>query len=213
VHNFKKSLIAFSGLLAMITIIAAITPFRGYSQNTQEATAAAQDVRVVNTPALPVPTKIINAPHTPVPTKIVNAANAPVQTRDVDGPKAGNIVTLYANSETGYDFRRVFSNGTSAASEFVVPANQVLIVTDVVWEIVGANSGNGTTINLAVQGAGGAAHIVHVSHLTGDNSFGVTSTENLKTGFAAAAGAKIGMSIGGIGPSDVILHGYLIPAS
>lgn len=212
-YNFKKSCIAFFGLLAMITVVAAVTPFKGYSQNAQEATAAAQDVRVVNTSALPVPTKIINAPNSPVPTKIVNAANAPVQTRDVDTAKASNIVTLHANSGTSYDFRRVFPNGSAAATEFIVPANQVLIVTDVVWEINGANSGNGTTINLAVQGAGGAAHIVHVSHLTGDGSFGVASTESLKTGFAAAAGAKIGMSIAGIGPSDVILHGYLVPAS
>jgi hypothetical protein len=200
-YNFKKSFISFFGLLAMIVAVAALTPFKGYSQDSPEAPAAVQDVRVVNTPALPVPTRIINAP------------NAPAHTRDVDALKASNIVTLYASSATGYDFRRVFLNGTRAADEFVVPANQVLIVTDVVWEVTGANSGNGTTIDIAVRGASGAAHIVHVSHLTGDSSFGVTSSETMKTGFAAAPGAKVVLGLAGIGPSDVILHGYLVPTS
>jgi hypothetical protein len=200
-HNFKKSFVSFLGLLAMIVAVAALTPYKGYSQDSPESPAAVQDVRVVNTTALPVPTRIINAP------------NAPAHTRDVDTPKGNNIVTLYANSGTGYDFRRVFGNGARAATEFVVPANQVLIVTDVVWELTGANSGNGTTIDIAVRGASGAAHIVHVSHLTGDASFGVTSTESMKTGFAAAPGAKIILGLAGIGPSDVILHGYLVPAS
>lgn len=224
-YNFKKSLIAFLGLMAMIVAVSAVTPFKGYSQNSPEAVAASQDVRVINTPALPVPARIVNAPNAPVPTKVVNAANAPVQTkivnaanapahmRDVDGPKASNLVTLYASAQTNYDFRRVFSNGTRSSAEFVVPENQVLIVTDVVWEITGANSGNGTTIELAVRGAGGAAHTVYVSHLTGDNSFSVASSESMKTGFAAAAGAKVALGLAGIGPSEVILHGYLVPAS
>ena len=200
-YNFKRSLISLAGLLVLIGITAAITPFKGYSQNGPQAVTAVQDVRVVN------------APNSPVPTKIINSTTAPVPVRDNDAPRANNMVTLYASNQTGYDFRRVLSNGTRANSEFVVPPNRVLIVTDVIWDLNQPNNSTGTTIHLGVRGAGGAAHVVHVSHLTGDGSGGISSTESLKTGFAAAAGATIGMSIAGLGPSNVILHGYLVPAN
>ncbi|MGB7923058.1 MAG: hypothetical protein WCF57_07425 [Pyrinomonadaceae bacterium] len=200
-YDFKRSLSTLIGLLVLIGVVAVLTPFKGYSQPSLKAAAVVQDVRIVNQPNAPVPAKIVNTPTTPV------------QTRDVDAPKASNIVTLYASAQTSNDFRRVASNGALSAAEFVVPANRVLVVTDVVWRLAGPTSPAGSTISLAVIGAGGAAHIVHVTHLRGDDSGDASLTESMKTGFAAAEGAKVSMTIAGIAPKEMILHGYLAPAN
>lgn len=53
-YNFKNSLITLGGLLALVGVIAAVTPFKGYSQQNAEATTAVSDVKVVNPANAPV---------------------------------------------------------------------------------------------------------------------------------------------------------------
>ena len=87
-YNFKRSLIALLGLIALTGVIGVFTPFKGYSQQSPEAVTAAQDVRVVNPATAPVQTKIVNGTAAPVPVtgtiKLGNLASSPANVRSVE---------------------------------------------------------------------------------------------------------------------------------
>ena len=194
-YNFKRSLIALLGLIALVGVIGIFTPFKGYGQQSPEAVAAVQDVQVVN------------------------ATTTPVPTRDVDAARATNIITLYfAGSATGNVFRRVLSNGVMGANEFVVPAGQALVVTDVEWVHLcgGCTGGSGDKITLELFGASGAHRLVYSSVASFTSNGQAGASESMETGFAVAEGGHIAL-----GPSfssgttnlTVFLHGYLVPAS
>lgn len=53
-YNFKNSLITLAGLLVLVGVIAAVTPFKGYGQQGTEAVTATSDVKVVNPANAPV---------------------------------------------------------------------------------------------------------------------------------------------------------------
>jgi hypothetical protein len=194
-YKFKNSLLTLAGLLALIGVVAAITPFTGYGQQGPEAVADVQDVQVVN------------------------ATTSPVPTRDVDAARAGNIITLYfAGSATGNVFRRVFSTGVLGANEFVVPADQALVVTDVEWVRVcgGCTGGSNSKITLEVFGADGAHRPVYSSIAPFGSNGQAGASESMETGFAIAEGGHIAFGPGfssGSTSLTAFLHGYLVPAS
>jgi hypothetical protein len=188
-YNFKRSLMALFGLLALIGVVAAITPFKGYGQQSPEAPAAVQDVRVVN------------------------ATTTPVPTRNVDARRASDIVTLLS---TNIGFRRVSANGVLAGAEFVVPADQVLIVTDVEWTSSCNNCTGSFILTLEVNGASGAHRAVYTSYTLRASDGRAGSSESMETGFAVAEGGRITVAptISNASTTSVIyLHGYLVPAS
>ena len=211
-YNFKRSLFALLGLLLLVCVVAAITPFKGYGQESPDAATVSQDVRVVNSTANPVPTKIVNGITAPVPAKIVNASSAPVQIRDVDGARASNIVTLFSSGDV---FRKELPDGTFSSNEYAVPVGQVLIVTDVEWSVFRSPAYSDTGVTLRLYISGHASIPIYTSHLFVDSNNQGASSESMETGFTVAHGAKI--QISGLGGhfyiDSVILHGYLVPAS
>ena len=136
-YNFKRSLIALAGLLTLIGVVAAITPFTGYGQQSPEAVAATQDVRVVNPATAPVQTKIVNGTTTPIPAKIVNGSSAPVP---VTGTvKLGNLTSSPANvrnvetigqrvHQLLYETIPNGENGSTLTAFYQVPAGKRLVV-------------------------------------------------------------------------------------
>lgn len=195
VYKFKTSLLALAGLLALVGVVAAITPFTGYGQQSPEAATAVQDVQVVN------------------------ATTTPVPTRDVDAARATSIITLYfAGTATGNVFRRVLSNGVMGANEFVVPAGQALVVTDVEWvHLCGScTGGSGDKITLELFGASGAHRLVYLSVAPFTSNGQAGASESMETGFAVAEGGHIALGpsfSNGSSSLTVFLHGYLVPAS
>ena len=188
--KFKNSLITLAGLLVLISIVAAITPFKGYGKPSPEAVQAAQDVNVVNTAA------------------------APALTRNVDAVSASDIVTLMI---TNTGFRRVTANGVLAASQFIVPDNQVLIITDVEWfRICGGCTGGGDRITLEVFGPTNTHRFVYSSVAMYSSNGQVGASESMETGFAVAAGGHVALGPGfsnGSNTLSVFLHGYLVAAN
>ena len=194
-YNFRKSLISLIGLLGLIGVIAVLTPFKGYGHRSPEPIQTVQDVRVVNTTATPVPTL------------------------DVGARQASDIVTLlFAGSGTANVFKRALATGTLSGVEFVVPANQVLVVTDVEWIRLCSNctAGSIDKITLEIFGANGAHRLVYSSVAPVGSNGQTGASESMETGFAVAEGGRIN-----IGPSfssgtgsnlTVFLHGYLVPA-
>jgi hypothetical protein len=148
-YKFKKSLIAFAGLFALLGVIALITPRTGVSQNPNTANPAPKasptptDVNVVNTPTVNVgsmPTvngtvNIANTPSDPVPvaaptpqtvlafteTKSLSLASAVFGPYDVSSFRDVRLsFAVDGNNCTGGVFYRLFlSNGTTA---FVSPS-------------------------------------------------------------------------------------------
>lgn len=194
-YNFKKSLTTLAGVLVLLAVAAAVTPFTGHGQGGNNIeTTATSDVRVVNTSAAP------------VMTRVVNPTSAPVPTRDVDRPRAGNIVTLDCTTSLCY---RLLPTGVKSASQFVVPAGQALVLTDVEW--VTECNGCGYVSGLLQVRIGDT--IVYTSFVTlNGNGFGGTS-ESMKTGVAVAAGKSLRLTTYYSYPKSTLLHGYLTPAT
>jgi hypothetical protein len=211
VYNFKRSFIALLGLLALIGTVAALTPFTGHGQQSSEAVADVQDVRVLNTTGNPVQSRIVNGLGAPVPARIVNGANSPVQTRDVDAARASNIVTLFSS---GGIFQRVSTDGVLIQSEFTVPAGQVLVVTDV--ECLGVRSPDSTnnSVSISLGLVNGTVPIYTTRLLIDDDDLGAAN-DSMDTGFAVVAGKQLEVteSESDFFIFNVILHGYLVPAS
>ena len=212
-YNFKRSFTALLGLLLLVGVVAAITPFKARGQQSPEAVTAIQDVRVVNPATNPVQTKIVNGTAAPIPTKIVNASNAPVLTRDIDEARAANNVTL-AYENYSYVFKRVTSTGVHSDSEFVVPAGQTLIVTDAEWSESACSGCSGTTtyMSLEISPSDGNA-VVYESHALFNDNGHAFSTDSMRTGFAVASGKTIHAYAGVNRLISCFLHGYLVPAS
>ena len=185
-RNFKKSMVTLLGLIALIGAVAAITPFKGYGQQSPDAVAAVQDVRVVNTGAAPVPV------------------------RDVDAPRANEIITL---QYTGGSFKRRLSSGELGVNEFVVPANRVLIVTDVEWTVQ-CNGCASIQLELYITPGSGQYGYVYVSYLKVDDvNYRSGTTDHMETGFAVAAGNRIRPFLSSSGLSRLFLHGYFVSAT
>jgi hypothetical protein len=196
-YNFKRSLIGLVGLLLLVGVVALVTPFKGYGhESAPAASVQVQDVRVVN------------------------AITTPVPTRDVDARKASDIVTLlFAGSATANVFKRAQATGVLSPSEFIVPADQVLVITDVEWTRLCSNctAGSNDKITLEVFGANGAHRLVFASVAPVGSNSQAGASESMETGFAVAEGGHVA-----IGPSfssgsgsnlTVFLHGYLIPSN
>ena len=198
-YNFRKSLKTLVGLLVLMAVIAAVTPFTGHSQDAEIEPLATQDVRVVNTAA------------SPALTKVVNPATAPVLTRSVDEARGSNLVMLTCSLGS---CKRVLSTGAASNTEFVVPAGQILIVRDVNW--AGKCASNCTTggAQLAL-GIGSSA--VYISTLRFTSNGVGSASETMNTGFAVGAGKSIKMVIDFVDVSGsldhLFLHGYLVPAA
>ena len=186
-YKLKNSLITLAGLLALIGVVAAVTPFTGYGKAGPEAVQAAQDVRVVNT------------------------ATDPALTRDVDGARSNNIVTLVS---TNIGFRRVNANGIFGSGEFTVPSGQVLIVTDVEWTSnCSCSSGSGQIV-LEANGAGGSHRPVYASYAPRGSDGRSGANDGMETGFAVEAGGRVTLAPTLSSANTtyaVYLHGYLAP--
>jgi len=186
-YKLKNSLITLAGLLALIGVVAVVTPFTSYGKASPEPVQTVQDVRVVN------------------------AATDPALTRDVDGARSTNIVTLVS---TNIGFRRVNANGVFASGEFTVPNGQVLIVTDVEWiSTCNCTSGSGQ-ITLEVNGASGAHRPVYVSYAPRGTDGRAGATDGMETGFAVASGGRVTLAPSLSSASTtytIYLHGYLAP--
>jgi hypothetical protein len=200
-YNFKKSLMTLAGVLALLGVTAAVTPFTGYGQDGSNLeTLAAQDVRVVN------PTSA------PVMTRITNPTGAPVPTRNVDGPRGNNIITLRCANAT---CKRVLSTGVLTNTEYVVPSGQVLVVTDMNWA-GHCNSNCSTDAAQLIVGIGPTG-AVHTSTLRFSGNGKGSASETMNTGFSVAAGKQLKFVIDFTdvnGALDYLfLHGYLIPAA
>ena len=191
-YKLKNSLLTLIGLLALIGLVAAITPFKSYGQRSPEALATVQDVQVVNATTMPVPTQ------------------------DVNALKASNIVSLMSTS-TG--FRRVTANGVLGGSEFVVPADQALIITDVEWVRTcgSCTTGPNDKITLEVFGSSGSHRTVYTSVAPATGSNGQSGANDaMSTGFVVGEGGHVGIAPAFSNASNVLtvfLHGYLVPAS
>ena len=188
-YDFKRSLVTLVGLLALIGVVAAITPFKGYGQQSPEAVADIQDVRVVNTTTTPVPTLNVDAVH------------------------PSDIVTLFS---TNIGFRRVTQNGVLAGSQFIVPDGQVLIVTDVEWLSTCNGCTNSAELTFEVVGASGAHRPVYSSHAARGTDSRAGVSESMETGFVVGEGGHITLAPSLSSSSTtftIYLHGYLVPAS
>jgi hypothetical protein len=191
-YSFKRSVVTLFGLLALIGAVAAITPFKGYGQQSPEAVAATQDVRVVNTTA------------------------NPALTRNIDAPRGNNIVTLYSSSvaQTAATFKRVFADGSIAGSAFVVPAGQVLIVTDLSWRATCDDClANTVELSLFIYSGNTQLNRVYYTFVELGSDDQAMANENMRTGFTVGAGRSVraSHSIGNV--AFMFLHGYLVPAS
>jgi hypothetical protein len=102
-HKFKNSLMTLGGLLALIGVIAILTPFKGYSQKALEA---ASDVNVVNTTAAPVLSKIVNA--TSSPANVLNVESI-----------APRVYRSFPITLTGID---------GLSTKYIVPAGNRLVI-------------------------------------------------------------------------------------
>ena len=200
-YNFKKSLKTLAGILLLLGITAAVTPFIGYSQDGSNVeTMAVQDVRVTN-PAT-----------APVQSKIVNALNAPVPTRDIDGPRGNTMVTLRCKDGI---CKRLNSTGVLGASEFTVPANQVLVVTDVNW--AGHCNSNCSTGGAQLTVGIEATAAIYTSTIRFSGNGMGSASETMNTGFAVSAGKHLKFIVDLVdvnGTLDYLfLRGYLAPAA
>jgi hypothetical protein len=190
-YKLKNSLLTLVGLLALIGVVAAITPFKSYGQRSPAGAATVQDVQVVNTTAMPVPTQ------------------------DVNARKASDIVSLMSTSS---GFRRVTANGVLGGNEFIVPADQALIVTDVEWVRTcgSCTAGPNDKITLEVFGSSGSHRPVFTSVApTGSNGQSGDS-DTMNTGFVVGEGGHVGIAPAFTNASNtltVYLHGYLVPAT
>ena len=153
-YSFMKSLVTLIGLLMLVCVVAAITPFRGYSQQSPQAATAVQDVRVVNTASVPVQSKIINTTTAPVLAKIVNPTTAPLPVNGTVSARqlgvwnvglTGTPAVTVRNEETTpvpvhvvsdaprepfqYTFPLSFpTNGNIFDASFFVPTNKRLVI-------------------------------------------------------------------------------------
>ena len=96
-YNFKKSLAAFAGLLALVGAVLLISPQTGHGQNPKEPVGPTKPVEVVNSPSNPVPVtgtvSVSNLGGSPLPvTGTVSVGNT-VQTQAGIPPGAFSVVT------------------------------------------------------------------------------------------------------------------------
>ena len=162
------------------------------------------------------------------------ALGAPKQadTKTHLGQKAGDHVVLKSvdTDNSGIDFIRLFPDGTSGqcnpstlAGCFRVPADRVLIVTDVDWQYDGDTAGEHTLLLFIENQANPAMRSnVHVSVINVDPSnFGGKrvggASEQMTSGFVVSPGARItadldpdGSRVAETGTiTNIILRGYL----
>lgn len=196
-YSLKRSAIGLCGLLLMVGAIALITPHIGYGQrDAEKAEKGPQNVNVVNQPTV----TIGNTEASPVPMHSVDT--------HVNRPTTDLVTLVRLNAGS---LQRVSDDGVTENTEFVVPAGQVLVVTDFSWTAAGdpaSVAGAGSTFRLLNNSTP-----VHVAGITlGSNGQGSASVE-MTTGVAFGAGTHVRWVTTTAGGLDVTVHGYLIAAS
>ena len=208
--KFKNSLITLFALAAFALFAAP----RAYSQD---------KVIVTNSTSEPVPTVAQGTTKVAGTILVGNTAAAPALVRDVNaasathlGRKASEIVNLSGlfNANGEIFFMRTLPDGT-ANSSFTIPADKVLIITDINWQIESGNPGTVARLSLRIENLANPIFIrnVHNSVLT-LNSAGVNGlNERMAAGIVISSAAKITANLnapsGALG--GLFLIGYLAP--
>jgi hypothetical protein len=200
-YKFKQSLAACAGVLALVGLVSLLTPLTIHSQT--GSVGPTKPVLVVNSPSEPVPvTGTVN---------VGNLGGSPLPVRDMDGPNAGNIVTLVYESDV---FIRVSSSGVKDANQYTIPSGKALIITNVNWCIdrPATEAGKRGSTSLALL-SGTSPNFVDTSIYFGDTILGNDGngceSDTLTTGAAVAAGTPI-ITSAGSNVLSMIIHGYLV---
>ena len=142
---------------------------------------------------------------------IANSASAPVPVKNVaEGPLThvdrlpSDHVILKLVSPQGYF--RVFSDGTLGANNFAIPADSVLVITDVDWVLEGGTPGEMAVAELGFFHVGSPTGTVYLSTSTIGSDGRAGKSDHMTSGLVVSALPAVG------GPTAMVLQGYLMPA-
>jgi len=133
------------------------------------------------------------------------------------GQVASDHVVLHSVSivPDEFGFRRVSSDGLGDASAFVVPADQVLVVTDVSARNINGPAGVGILIQLSIDDLAHPPVYESIFQLSGGGDGG--TSDGMTSGFIVAPGLEIFAlqtflpPLTPLGETTIILRGYLAP--
>jgi hypothetical protein len=118
----------------------------------------------------------------------------------------------------GGHFLRVDPDGTRDTDEFVVPAGQTAVITDVNWSAFNMNTPSGASDNFMLSNEGSPSSPVVFTTIARAGSDGMAfATHTLTSGIAFGAGRRIQADVSSSfvsaqpGLITASLHGYLMP--
>lgn len=173
------------------------------------------------TPAISAPSSV---PVTVVNTPSVNVANSVAVTGSVSlapgaqvtlpnhlGVRTANLITLWCFAQDGPNyptcssFRQIDSAGVLAATPFVIPAGETLVITDMDWEATLAAAGATVFLNL---GCTSGCSFIYSSSTMADSQGIAAKSDHLTSGLYLTYVPSV--TVGDAAHlSGLQLHGYL----